>query len=1404
MASVGLVLGDSAAIVAVREQISRLLRSATGHARRVPPILVLGETGTGKGLLASTIHRSSARAAGPFVDVNCSAIPETLLEAELFGFERGAFTDARQAKAGLFQAANGGTMFLDEVGLLPLAMQAKLLKVLEERSVRRLGSTRSEALDVCLIAATSEDLPEAVQRGRFRADLYHRLAVVTLTLPPLRARGRDVVLLAEHFVARACEDYGLPLKVLSEDAQAALTAYRWPGNVRELANVLERAVLLSDGSRLTDADLALPRAAAPSAEADAGATAADEEERRQLLEVLEAAAWNFSRAAARLGLPRNTLRYRADRLGLAGPSERRRGGRPRSPLEPVAAAPPAAPPKPQQDRRRLTFLEARLVTDSAADAPWELSRALDAMVEKARSFGGRIEESSPHGVVALFGLEPDEDAPRRAAHAAIAIQKLAARAQREDARRPAAIAALHTASLALVRTGDRVELAADAQQDARRTLQAALLCAAPGTVVASAVAARFLGRRFDLVPLESDAGGAPAAWRVVRPAEPGRSRFVGRQQELRLLFEWFERAHAGHGQVVMLVGEAGVGKSRLVHEFRRQLGATATWIEGQALSFGRAMAFHPVVDMVKRVFRIDDGDPEAVVVDKVNRGVRRLGDDLSEVLPFLRYLLAVDPGDPAISTMDPRLRHAQIVRATHLLLERGAELRTHVLVLEDAHWADPDTEDWITRLAEGLSAKRALILVTTRPGYRPPFGHLTFHTALALSTLSNADTVRIAADLIGTDQLPAALQAFILDKAEGNPFFVEELVRSLQELGVIQQAGRDVVVARPLTEALLPDTIQDVIMARIERLADEPRRVLRVASVIGREFRQSVLGRVAEPSIVLDGALRELTAAGLIHERRLFPEVEYAFKHALTHEVAYASVPLEDRRVLHRRIAEALEALSRDQGTEAAGVLARHYSAAEDWPRALIYLVRAAETAGRAFATREALALYDEALAVAGRLPDGDRGRVVAIHQAQSALHFVVSDFEQSRASAARARELARDAGDPAGEGAALAAMGWAATWARDLDGAVADARQAIEVAEPVRAEAVLARAQFTIGFVRGVTGGLDEAKSALERAMVASQSAGDVVHHSLALTTAGLIKSWEGEYVNADQLQVQGLAIAREHNLLVPLLFSAFFRGLTLTGKGDYTKALATFHEGLDLAEKVGDEMIQHRLLNCLGWLHFELGDLERAAELNHRSADVGRRRNDPGTVPNAELNLGDIFLARGDLTRAREVLERVEGFSRDPATSPWMRFRYSIRLCASLGELALAEGNLDAAQASAQRCLELATRSHARKNLVKGWRLAGEVACAARRWEEAERALHEARTIAETIANPPQLWRTHAALAGFYAEQGKKDAARRATGDALRVVDGVLVALPDEALRASLQGSPLVRALRDRARQA
>jgi DNA-binding NtrC family response regulator/tetratricopeptide (TPR) repeat protein len=1401
--TVGALMGQSAGMVALRQQISRVLGRQIDAARRSPPILVLGETGTGKGLVAATIHRAGARARGPFVDVNCAAIPETLIEAELFGWERGAFTDARQAKAGLFQTAHGGTIFLDEIGLLPFPLQSKLLKVIEDQQVRRLGGTRSEAVDVWVIAATSEDLDEAIRARRFREDLYHRLAVLTLRLPPLRERGDDAVLLGEHFLSRACDDYGLARKTLTPEARAALRTFAWPGNVRQLANVMERAALLTDSSAVAAEELGLtPAPATPGSSAremsspHPGVALEDamrDVERARLLDALEASGGNITRAAERLGLPRNTLRYRLDRHGLAleADSPRRRGGRPAGSVpRPDSAVATPAPASPVAESRRLTLLRVALVSPRAEPHSSEMSRALEGVMDKAQGFGGWIESVGPSGALVVFGLDPAEDASRRAVHAAVAIRQAAARARRDDALRPDVSIAIHTASLGVAPGDGDVVLESEGRREACAVLDALVAAAEPGSVIVGARAAGSLGRHFELARL-ADPSGPEAAYRLVSYAERElrRARFVGRDRELRLLADRFEQARAGQGQVCMIVGEPGIGKSRLLQELRQQLGDAAAWVEAQAVPFGRAMPFHPVVDMLRQSCAIQEGDTAATVAAKLEQRVCRLDERLTPTLPFLRSMLGVDPGDRTVSTMDPKLRRVEIVHATQQMLARAAEVQPHVMVLEDAHWMDAATEEWAARLAESIAAQRVLLVVTYRPGYRPPFSDQTFHTRLALTTLSTDDSVHMARELLGAAAIPDDVEKLIVSKAEGNPFFLEELVRSVGELG---SAGS-------LDATRVPDTIQEAVTARIDRLAEPTRRALRLAAVIGREFSRGLLSRVVENPSQLDDPLRELRAVELIHEQRVFPDVSYAFKHALTHDVAYQSIPSHERRMLHRRIAQALEALHGERVGEVAGMLARHYVAAEDWERALVHLVRAAEAAAQAFATRDALELYDDALEAAARLP-GTRERVIAIHQARSALYFVVSDFERSREAAGLARDLAHDAGDATREGVALAAMAWAATWARDLDGAVAHAREAIDLAGPAGAETVLARAQFTIGFVQGVTGVLDEAKSAIQSSVVTSRSAGDMIHHSLALTMGGLIKNWESEFAAADQLQAQGLAIAREHNLLVPLLFSAFLRGLTLVGKGSYSEALATFHEGVELSEKVGDEVIHHRLLNCLGWLHYELGDFDRAAELNRLSADGGRRRNDPGTLPNAELNLGDIFLARGDLPAAREMLDRVDRFARDPATSAWMRFRYSIRLYASLGELALAQGDLDQARRHAERCLELATRTNARKNLVKGWRLAGEAASAARRWADAEHALGQARTIAEAIGNPTQLWRTYAALARFHAARGDKDAARLVAGAAARVVDTVAAGLSDPTLRTSLEGLALVRELRAR----
>ncbi|UCD25111.1 MAG: sigma 54-interacting transcriptional regulator, partial [Gemmatimonadota bacterium] len=297
------IIGESPAL---KEVLSRAARVLT-HPEAT--ILIVGETGTGKELLANAIHNGSTRRGSPFVAVNCSALPDNLIESELFGHERGAFTDAHSSKPGLFEVAEGGTLFLDEVGTLPAQLQAKLLRVLQDKEVRRVGGTKARTVDVRIIAATNEDLRLALSAGTFRQDLYFRLGVITLSLPTLRERGNDIVMIAEALLNKLAGQHQLPVPPLRPEVTRTLLGYHWPGNVRELKNAVERALLLSVPGEL-DARELLPatdiesRASGPipfPAQLDDITTAAA----RATLDLCQD---NRSEAARRLGISRRRLR----------------------------------------------------------------------------------------------------------------------------------------------------------------------------------------------------------------------------------------------------------------------------------------------------------------------------------------------------------------------------------------------------------------------------------------------------------------------------------------------------------------------------------------------------------------------------------------------------------------------------------------------------------------------------------------------------------------------------------------------------------------------------------------------------------------------------------------------------------------------------------------------------------------------------------------------------------------------------------------------------------------------------------------------------------------------------------------------------------------------------------------
>jgi len=1255
------LLGESSAIEAVRHTVRRLIARATG--RRLPAILIGGETGTGKGLVARLIHRYGPRAGGPFVDVNCAAIPDTLLEAELFGFERGAFTDARRAKPGLFQTANRGTIFLDEVGLLPEPLQAKLLKVLEEQTVRRLGSTHSEAVDVAVISATNADLKAATAARRFREDLYHRLAVLSLDLPPLRERGQDVTLLAKAFLAQACADYKLPPKRLAASAEARLLSYSWPGNIRELANMMERLALLTEGQTIEKsmlelrdgpARISIPRTApAPAPPADTM--------RDQLRAALEQTKWNISRTAAQLDISRNTVRARIERFGLRPGA----AGASRAPEPVQMSAPSAAPSDPHSlpapaasavrwEQRRIAILRVALSKSDADEPSLGANRVLETLVQKAEAFGGRLAEITATGITVAFGLEPIEDAPRRAAVTAMSMHKAALRDERHLAPR----LAIHVAQVLLVHAGAATDLDGDAKRHVWPVLDALIAAAEPGTIAVSQPATSHLARRYFLAPTAANETTTGSVYRLTdyrpTPFDLGGhiGRFLGRGPELNLLKRRLDAARQGQGQLVALVGEAGIGKSRLLFQFRHDLaGQGIAYLDGYCLSYGKTIPYHPILEILRSVCRFTESDSPTTIDDKIRVALDETGIDPSEGAAYLRQLVAIGNAADGLAKLSPEVIKSRTFETLHALLLKSSARQPLIVAVEDLHWIDQTSEEYLASLVERIVERPVLLVVTYRPEYRPPWLLNQSASQIVLQPLTPPDSLAVVRGAFVGDEVSDSVAKLILAKAEGNPFFLEELARAAREQGPTS------------TTLTAPETVQEVLLARINRLPAPHRHLLQAAAVIGKDAPFEILRAIINgPDDALRDSLGYLQRANFIFESSTFPQTEYTFKHALTREVAYGSLPVEDRRTLHAKILGAIEAVHGNRLSEHVERLAYHALEGQVWDRAVAYLRQAGGKALSSAAYSTAAAHFEQGLVALSHLPETRQTQEQAIDLRFDLRHALstLGQPERGLRYLREAERLARTLDD-------RQRLGWVSAYMcyyilpRDLAEGLSFGRSAYAIGEELGNLSLQVAASYYIGLACSNAGDYRAAAQAFRRAMGLIDGGWRDERCGLIGFPASMCPSW--------------LAIA-------------------LANLGDFDEAMARGRDSLRLAEEFDHPYTVIIACRNLATVHTLRGEIGPAVGLLERGLALARDRHVTDLVPGVTARLGYALAVSGRPAQGVSLLEEAIGLNE----STGRRGSHSL-LITFLGAAYLLSERLDDAVVCAKQALQ-----HAREHGERG----------------------------------------------------------------------------------------------------
>ncbi len=981
-----------------------------------------------------------------------------------------------------------------------------------------------------------------------------------------------------------------------------------------------------------------------------------------------------------------------------------------------------------------------------------LDPVLERMMEAVHRYEGMVNQVMGDGIMALFGAPlAMEDHALRACYAALAIQG-AIRSYSSEVRRSHGVevqvrVGLNSGEVVVRSIGSDLDMDYSAVGQTTHLAARMEQHAPPGSIRLTAEtlhqAEGFLRvEPLGPIPVRGIAepvevfelvGGTPTRTRFQATATGGLARFVGRQNELSSLKEALDQAGAGNGQVMAVVGEAGVGKSRLYWEFTR-----SKWVDGWfmlesgSVSFGMATAYLPVINLLKTYFGIEDPDDSRRIREKITGKIFMLDGTLGPFLPAYFELLEVPVEDPAWKAIDPHQRQKRTLDALKHLFLRESQVQPLILIFEDLHWIDLETQELLDTLVESIPTARLLLLVNYRPNYKHKWANKTYYAQLRLDSLPPESAEELLLNLLGDDSSLEPLFSLLIERAQGNPLFLEESVRTLVETGALMgEPG-----SRRLTKALpaikVPATVHSLIDARIDRLPPQEKSLLQTASIIGKNVSFSLLQTVSELSEdELCRCLSDLQAAEFLYETSLFPELEYTFKHSLTLEVAYGSLLHEKRRALHGRVAEALEKLAGDQLDEYIERLAHHTFNGEIWDKASIYLQQAGEKTMARSANQDAANYFEQLLATLQRLPKTretlEKGVDVRLDLRNALLLLGENDRMLQYLHEAETLSVAlEDHGRLGKVSSCLSNYYWRAGMP---DKAIASGERILGLLErfgdldlKVLTNYRLSRAYHALG----------DLERAIEFAKV-------------------VVRTLEGDLLY-ERLGMAGL----------PSVLSRCVLALSLSAGGKFTEGLAYGEEGVQIADKAKQAFSQAVAYFSVGFLHLRKGEFDNAIQSLKRSLEVCRDENITIRAPRSAAALGYAYTLSSAHGTSSESLDLLEESVKKADSLNFMNFQ-ALQVT-WLGGAYLQDGKHDKAMECGERALVLSREHKERGN--EGWalRLLGEIHSHADFMNpgKAEEFYLQALSLAQELGRPPLVAHCRRGLWNLYQKTNREDEAQ------------------------------------------